>query len=41
MESDIELMTRAKSGDDSAFTDLMRRHYKGLVNYIYRFTNNR
>ena len=34
-------MTRAKSGDDSAFTDLMRRHYKGLVNYIYRFTNNR
>jgi len=41
MESDIELMMRAKSGDDSAFTDLMRRHYKGLVNYIYRFTNNR
>jgi RNA polymerase sigma-70 factor (ECF subfamily) len=41
MESDIELMMRTKSGDDSAFTDLMRRHYKGLVNYIYRFTNNR
>ncbi len=41
MESDVELMMRAKSGDDSAFTDLMKRHYKGLVNYIYRFTNNR
>jgi len=41
MESDIELMLRAKSGDESAFTDLMRRHYKGLVNYIYRFTNDR
>ncbi len=41
MESDIELMLRAKSGDDSAFTELMRRHYKGVVNYIYRFTNDK
>jgi RNA polymerase sigma-70 factor (ECF subfamily) len=41
MESDIELMLRAKSGDDSAFTELMRRHYKGIVNYIYRFTNDK
>ena len=41
MESDIELMMRTKSGDDSAFTELMKRHYKGLVNYIYRFTNNK
>ena len=41
MESDIELMLRAKTGDDSAFTELMRRHYKGVVNYVYRFTNDR
>lgn len=41
MESDIELMMRAKTGDDSAFTELMRRHYKSIMNYIYRFTNNR
>ena len=41
MDSDIELMLRTKSGDDSAFSELMRRHYKGVVNYIYRFTNTR
>lgn len=41
MESDIELMLRTKSGDDGAFSELMRRHYKGVVNYIYRFTNRR
>ncbi len=41
MESDIELMTRVKSGDDAAFSELMRRHYRGIVNYIYRFTNNK
>lgn len=41
MESDIELMLRTKSGDDGAFSELMRRHYKGVVNYIYRFTNVR
>ncbi len=41
MESDIELMCRAKVGDDSAFTELMNRHYKGVVNYIYRFTNDK
>jgi RNA polymerase sigma-70 factor, ECF subfamily len=39
MDSDIELMLRAKSGDDGAFSELMRRHYKGVVNYIYRYTN--
>lgn len=41
MESDIELMTRVKSGDDAAFSELMRRHYRGIVNYIYRFTNDK
>jgi len=37
--NDHELVSRAKSGDDSAFNELMRRHYKGVLNYIYRFTN--
>jgi RNA polymerase sigma-70 factor (ECF subfamily) len=41
MQSDIELMLRTKAGDDSAFNELMKRHYKGVVNYIYRFTNMR
>ena len=41
MVSDIELMLRTKEGDDSAFSELMRRHYRGVVNYIYRFTNVR
>ena len=39
MASDIELMLKAKSGDDGAFSELMRRHYKAVVNYIYRYTN--
>jgi RNA polymerase sigma-70 factor (ECF subfamily) len=41
METDIELMRRVKSGDNSAFTELMKRHYKSIMNYIYRFTNDR
>jgi len=41
MESDIELMMRAKIGDDRAFAELMRRHYTSMMNYIYRFTNSR
>ncbi len=41
MDNDIELMLRAKSGDDGAFSELMRRHYRGVVNYIYRYTNLR
>ena len=41
MESDIELMERVKSGDDTAFSELMRRHYRGVINFIYRFTNDR
>lgn len=41
MVSDIELMLRTKEGDDGAFSELMRRHYRGIVNYIYRFTNVR
>ncbi len=41
MLSDIELMLKARAGDDGAFSELMRRHYRGVVNYIYRYTNLR
>jgi len=37
-ESDHELALRAKSGDESAFNELMRRHYKGILNFVYKFT---
>jgi len=39
MDSDIELMLKTKAGDDTAFSELMNRHYKGVLNFIYRFTN--
>lgn len=38
--NDHELVSRAQSGDDDAFNELMRRHYKGVLNYVYKFTNN-
>ena len=41
MESDIELMLRVKRGDDGPFNELMRRHFKSVMNFIYRFTNDR
>ena len=37
-ESDHELALKAKAGDESAFNELMRRHYKGILNFIYKFT---
>lgn len=40
-DTDIELINKVKSGDETAFNELMRRHYRGVLNYIYRFTNNR
>ncbi|GBD38085.1 ECF RNA polymerase sigma factor SigE [bacterium HR37] len=40
-DTDIELINKVKSGDETAFSELMRRHYRGVLNYIYRFTNNR
>lgn len=39
--SDIDLMLKAKAGDGSSFSELMRRHYKGVLNFIYRFTNKK
>lgn len=39
MDIDIELALRAKNGDDGAFSELMQKHYRGVLNYVYRFTN--
>lgn len=38
MHNDIELALKAKNGDDAAFSELMQRHYKGILNFVYRFT---
>lgn len=37
-DSDHDLALRAKTGDESAFNELMRRHYKGVLNFVYKFT---
>ncbi len=39
MLNDIELALKAKNGDEGAFSELMQRHYKGILNFVYRFTN--
>lgn len=39
--SDDELMARVRSGDTSAFADLVARHSDGLVNYLCRVTGSR
>ncbi len=38
---DDELMERYRSGDEDAFTLLVRRHQQPLVNFIARFINDR
>lgn len=38
--SDLELVKKVQDGDDSAFSELMHRHYGGILNYILRFTHN-
>jgi RNA polymerase sigma-70 factor (ECF subfamily) len=37
-KSDVELMLRVKHGDREAFSLLVQRHRKPLINFIYRFT---
>jgi len=32
---------RVKSGDDSAFSEILKRYYNKILNYVYRYTNNR
>lgn len=38
--SDVELMLKVKQGDREAFSALIQRHRKPLINFIYRFTTN-
>lgn len=41
MESDIDLILRVQSGDESAFSEILKRYYSKILNYVYRYTNNR
>lgn len=36
-ERDIALMEKVKTGDESAFEELVARHYKSIYNLAYRF----
>lgn len=38
MDEDLELIERFKTGDQTAFDELMQRHYRSVLNLIYRFT---
>ena len=38
---DEDLMLRYKDGDVAAFDILVRRHRNGVINFLYRMTNNR
>lgn len=38
MDEDLVLIDRFKAGDATAFDDLMQRHYKSVLNLVYRFT---
>ena len=38
--SDVNLMLRVKRGDREAFTALVQRYRKSLINFIFRFTCN-
>lgn len=39
--SDEALMLDHAAGNEAAFEELVRRHQRGLLNYIYRLVNNR
>jgi RNA polymerase sigma-70 factor, ECF subfamily len=40
-DSDIELMLRAKAGDDAGFSELFERYSRRLVAYAYRIVRDR
>ena len=40
-QTDVELMLRVREGDPVAFSDVMGRHQKPLLNYFYRLTWDR
>lgn len=41
MDSDAELMYRVKYGDDSAYEELLHRHYRSVLNLAYRYLGDR
>ncbi|HXE71976.1 MAG TPA: RNA polymerase sigma factor [Candidatus Nitrosotenuis sp.] len=41
MDDDLGLLERFKAGDAGAFDELMQKHYKAVLNLIYRFTGVR
>lgn len=38
MDEDLVLIDRFKAGDQTAFDELMERHYRSVLNLVYRFT---
>jgi RNA polymerase sigma-70 factor, ECF subfamily len=38
--SDVDLMLKVKTGDREAFSNLVRRYRRPLINFLYRFTSN-
>jgi RNA polymerase sigma-70 factor (ECF subfamily) len=40
-DSDVELMLRAKAGDDAAFSELFERYSNRLVSFAYRIVRDR
>jgi len=40
-QTDVELMLRVREGDPEAFSDVVGRHQKPLLNYFYRLTWDR
>ena len=37
-DPDVQLMLAFKGGDDHAFEQLMRKHYRSVINFVARFT---
>jgi RNA polymerase sigma-70 factor (ECF subfamily) len=40
LEPDAQLMLRLRAGEQSCFADLLARHRKGVVSFIYRMVRN-
>lgn len=41
IDPDVALMLAFQKGDDLAFEQLLDKHYGPIVNFVYRFVNNR
>jgi len=40
-DPDVRLMLAFKHGDPAAFEELLRRHFRGVLNFVYRFIGRR